>query len=94
MWNEHLASRIDRELYTDDRLGEQDQSEQDQQNNQEYYHDNHDVLGDSKDGLFIILMKIMSTLMITSSMLCISWTVSMLFAFKCFRKALRDHLCP
>ena len=45
MWNEHLASRIDRELYTDDRLGEQDQ-----QNYQEYYFDNHDVLGDSKDG--------------------------------------------
>ena len=50
MWNEHLASRIDRELYTDDRLGDQDQSEQDQQKNQEYYFDNHDVLGDSKDG--------------------------------------------
>ena len=32
--------------------------------------------------------------MITSSMLCISWTVSMLFAFKCLRKALRDHLWP
>ena len=60
MWNEHLASRIDRELYTDDRLGDQnqsdqdqgdqDQGEQDQQNNQENYFDNHDVLGDSKDG--------------------------------------------
>ena len=50
MWNEHLASRIDRELYTDDRLGDQDQDEQDQQNNQENYFDNHDVLGDSKDG--------------------------------------------
>ena len=32
--------------------------------------------------------------MITSSMLCISWTVSILFAFKCLRKALRDHLWP
>ena len=50
MWNEHLASRIDRELYTDDRLGDQDQSEQDQQNYQDYYFDNHNALGDSKDG--------------------------------------------
>ena len=44
--------------------------------------------------LITILNTMMITLMITSSMLCISWTVSMLFAFKCFRKALRDHLCP
>ena len=39
-------------------------------------------------------LNITKTLIITSSMLCISWTVSMLFAFKCLRKALRDHLWP